>query len=311
MPTLAPNRRRNRRFERAVEPPAFQLTERDIDILRLVARHRFLTSRQIQALIPGSAKRLLFRLTGLYHSGFLDRPRAQLDYYRTGSAPMVYALADRGAKLLNVRDGLDLVEIEWKAKNRAVGRPFIGHTLAVADVHVALAVACRDRPDVDLISDRQLVATFPQPPASPERAFTWDTQVAHNGSMLRISVKPDLAFGLRSPAISRRCYLVEVDRASMPIHRADMQQTSIHRKLVTYLQGYQDRLHERQFGWKALRILFLTDTTARADNMRIALAAITKAPQLRRLFYFAANDVLRGPLSCRWLDGNGEPQQLI
>ena len=313
MPTAAQPPRRNRRFARAPQPPAFQLTPRDEDIIRAVARHRFLRSRHIQALVPGSSKRLLQRLFGLYHAAYLDRPRAQLDYHATaGSAPMVYALADKGAKLLNMRDGSKLVEVEWARKNRAAGRPFIEHALAIADLHVALVTACRRRADVQLIDADQLIADFPQPPASPERAFAWQTQVPRNGAMHTITVKPDYAFGLRSRTISRRCYIVECDRGTMPLERADFLQTSIERKFSAYINGYANKLHESQFGWKAFRILFVTNTEERAHNMRVTLTKLTHATHIRRLFYFThapafTEDVLTQP----WIDGNEDPQVLI
>ena len=313
MPTATPPVRRNRRFERAAEPPAFQLTLRDEDIIRAVARHRFLRSRHIQALVPGSSKRLLQRLYGLYHAGYLDRPRAQLDYHATaGSAPMVYALADRGAKLLNARDSLKLVEVEWSRKNRAAGRPFIEHALAIADVHVSLITACRARPEIQLIETDQLIAAFPQAPTSPDRAFAWPTQVHRHGVLHNITVKPDYAFGLRSPSISRRCYIVECDRGTMPLERADFQQTSIERKFSAYINGYTSKLHESIFGWKALRILVVTNTVERARNMRLTLAKVTNADNIRRLFYFTHAGALTGDvLTHPWIDGNEQTQILI
>ena len=84
---------RKRRYERADEAPSFQLTERDAEIVLAIGRNRFLNSRQIQALVPGSSDKILRRLNGLFHAGYIDRPRAQIDYYSSvGSAPMVYAL---------------------------------------------------------------------------------------------------------------------------------------------------------------------------------------------------------------------------
>jgi len=62
----------------------------------------------------------------LFHAGYIDRPRAQLDYYPTfGSAPMIYALADRGVRLLKEWDGAEFRNPEWSRKNREAGRPFI------------------------------------------------------------------------------------------------------------------------------------------------------------------------------------------
>src|SRR6266700_345532 len=85
---------RRPRYRRA-EPPAFRLTDDDVVIVRELARHRFLRSTQIAALVQRSLDRTNDRLCRLFHAGYIDRPRAQLENFpTTGSAPMVYALAD-------------------------------------------------------------------------------------------------------------------------------------------------------------------------------------------------------------------------
>ena len=82
---------RRPRFRRASEPPAFRLTDDDVVIVRQLARYRFLRSTHIAALIGRSLDRTNDRLSRLFHAGYLDRPRAKLDYYPTaGSAPIVY-----------------------------------------------------------------------------------------------------------------------------------------------------------------------------------------------------------------------------
>src|SRR3990172_12866914 len=93
--------RRKRRFVRETPDP-FQLTERDIKLIRLVAQHRFLRSTHLSELAQAPHKKVCDRLTSLFHAGYLDRPRAQFDHYREGggSSPMVYALGNRGAQLL-------------------------------------------------------------------------------------------------------------------------------------------------------------------------------------------------------------------
>src|SRR5712691_5072166 len=98
---------RRPRFRRASEPPAFRLTDDDVDIVRQVARFRFIRSTRIAALVGRSVDRTNGRLLRLFHAGYIDRPRAQLDRFPTeGSAPITYALADRGARLLRERDGI-------------------------------------------------------------------------------------------------------------------------------------------------------------------------------------------------------------
>src|SRR5216683_1282290 len=96
--------KRRPRFQRASDPPAFRLTDDDIRIVGEIAKHRFLRSTQIAALVQRSLDRTNDRLCRLFHAGYIDRPRAQLDYYPTaGSAALVYSLADRGARLLRER----------------------------------------------------------------------------------------------------------------------------------------------------------------------------------------------------------------
>ena len=306
---------RRPRFVRSRDAPAIALTPRDEEILRALARHRFLNSVQIQKLIPGSPQKILRRLQALYHAGYIDRPIAQKDYYaQEGSAPLVYAPANKGMRHLNFRDAGKYPNYEWKRKNDDVRRPFIEHTLEVANLHVALTAGARARPDLQLIHANALIENFPQAPTAHDRAFQWTTAVRHNGHTIPLSVNPDYAFALASATIGRRCYLAEVDRATMPLERADYSMTSIARKLDTYIHGHAAKLHEKQFGWKALRVLFVTYTPERAANMRtVALANLTKNPNSRRLFYFTDAAALYSGdvLSHSWTDGNGEPQTLI
>src|ERR1700681_4367698 len=101
------------RFRRASEPPAFRLTEDDVEIVRQVARHRLIRSTHIAALVGRSLDRINDRLLRLFHAGYVDRPRAQLDRFPTsGSAHYVYALADRGARLLRERAGIRIPNVE-------------------------------------------------------------------------------------------------------------------------------------------------------------------------------------------------------
>src|SRR5262249_11843470 len=92
---------RRPRFRRAPKQIPFRVTGGDLTIMRAIERHRFVRSTHVAALVGRSLDRTNDRLCRLFHAGYIDRPKAQLDYYPTaGSAPMVYALADRGARLL-------------------------------------------------------------------------------------------------------------------------------------------------------------------------------------------------------------------
>jgi hypothetical protein len=145
------------RFRRATEPPAFRLTDDDVHIVRQLARHRFLRSTHVAALVGRSLDRTNDRLLRLFHAGYIDRPRAQLDRFPSaGSSHFVYALADRGARLLIECDGIEFANVEWSRKNRLAGRPFIEHQLEIMDFYVGLQCAARAAPHPPRRVDRHL-----------------------------------------------------------------------------------------------------------------------------------------------------------
>jgi hypothetical protein len=312
---MATSPSRRPRFRRASEPLPFRLTESDIAIVRLLARHRFLRSTHIAALVSRSLDRVNDRLLRLFHAGYVDRPRAQLDHYPdSGSAPMVYALSNRGARLLAERDGSSFSSSEWSRKNETAGRRFIEHQLEIMDFYVALQIGTRGRTDVTLIHPHELVAVFPEPSIATRDPFALRVKLTEGGAVHDIGLVPDLAFGLRFPDGSRRCFLVEIDRGTMPVSRSDIHQTSFARKMRAYVTAHAVRLHERQFGWKAFRVLTVTTEQNRLRSMMDALHAIPapSAPSAG-LFWFAVANGLRAgdPLRYLWRDGVNRVVTLI
>jgi hypothetical protein len=91
---VIPATTRKPRFQRqpAANPPGFRITDRDDEIILIVARHRIARSTHIvpliQSLRPGaSEQQLLRRLQSLYHTRYLSRPQAQLEERRPGVQP--------------------------------------------------------------------------------------------------------------------------------------------------------------------------------------------------------------------------------
>ncbi len=306
---------RRPRFRRAAEPPAFRLTDDDIEIVRQLARHRFLRSTHIAALVGRSLDRTNRRLSRLFHVGYIDRPRAQLDYYPDrGGAPIVYALAEGGARLLVERDGAAFSNLEWSRKNRQAGRPFIEHQLEVMDFYVGVQLAAQARDDVTVIHADKLVAAFPDQVFSTSNPFALQTRVNHHGTLFNVGIVPDLVFGLRFRDESRRCFMVEIDRGTMPIVRANLMQTSFERKMRAYLSAHAARQHERHFGWKTFRVLTITTDATRVQSMQDALSRVhvphSPGPSL---FCFATRDELHvnDPLLHAWNSGDDRNVSLI
>lgn len=306
---------RRPRYRRADTPPSFRLTGDDVELIRLLARHRFLRSTHLAALTGRSLDRSNDRLHRLFHAGYIDRPRAQLDYYpNRGSAPMVYALADKGAKLLSEHHGFGFSNPEWSRKNREAGRPFIEHQLEIMDFYVGVQLAAAQRADLSMIHPEELIAEFPDQVFSASNPFALQTRIQHHGMMLNVGIVPDLVFGLRFNDGSRRCFMVEIDRGTMPVTRSNLMQTSFERKMRAYLSAYAARQHERHFGWKAFRVLTVTTDADRIGSLRDALAGL-RVPHSpgASLFFFASRNELHqsDPLLHNWRDGNGRIVSLI
>jgi DNA-binding Lrp family transcriptional regulator len=305
---------RRPRFRR-VPPPAFDLTDGDVEIIRHIAQHRFLRSTHIAQLVGRSLGRTNDRLERLFHAGYVDRPRAQLDRFPVGSSPMLYALADRGARLLRQRDGLTFRNVEWSRKNREVRRPFIEHQIEIVNFQVGLQRAVAERNGIRLIpSDDMNSAASRRPMPTPRAPFSFRAKLPHRGRLIDAAVVPDFVFGLQFLGGPRWNYVVEIDRGTMPVRRSDPEQTSIARKMRVYLAAHAAKQHQRQFGWKNFRALIVT-----TDHRRIA-TMIDAAQQLATrggpgasLFWFASfADIAQGAdlLALNWRDGAGRTIQL-
>ena len=194
-------RRRRPRFSRVTQSIALQLTDRDVEIVRHVASHRFLRSSHLSTLLRASHQKISERLTALFHAGFLDRPRSQLQYHVRGggSEYYVYALGTRGAHLLRECGASLSCTIDWTRKNRDATHQFLQHTLAVADVRVALAVACRERPGVVLRSAEDLLGDLPAQTRAARRPWSWRVSLQSDGGAHQLGVIPDYVFAIMLP----------------------------------------------------------------------------------------------------------------
>jgi len=107
---------------------------------------------------------------------------------------------------------------------------------------------------VRLIHTDEIVAAFPDHSIIARNPFSLPVKVSHQGVMHEIGLVSDLVLGLKFPDGSRRCFMVEIDRGTMPVARGDIRQTSYERKMRAYLTAHAAKLHERHFGWKTFRV---------------------------------------------------------
>ncbi len=222
------------------------LSERDRALLGSIAQLRLATSRQLESLhfadaatpltAARKARRTLQRLVDL---GLLRRLKRQIGGLHAGSAAYIYALSERGPRVLDL-----------SGPRRRAGEPawpFVAHTLAVADLVVALHVATRRL-------DRELLALEVEPAAW--RAWTnlgggWET------------LKPDLYLAVGAGADELR-WFVEVDRATE--HRP-----ALVRKCLAYQAYYEAGIEQTREGVFP-RVAWVVPDLARAELLRELIA---------------------------------------
>lgn len=287
------------RFQRASAVSPIILADRDHHILRLVHRHRFLRSSHLAALIGGSEQMLLRRLQLLFHHGYLERPRAQLQYYeRTGSRPLVYGLGETSGKLLKAELGASYRPYRWSEKNRAIGRIYLEHALCISDLLVALELSCRKAGTVRLCMDEALLL---------RGKAQWKATLEGG---LRLSLIPDQVFALErvreDQTVEQVHFFLEADRGTMPVTRKGLTQTSFLRKLLAYEATWSQGIHEKRFGFSRFRVLVVTKSAKRVESL---VAACSQLPRGQGLFLFADQSVLQQPdllFAPVWRNGRGE-----
>lgn len=247
------------RFRRQASAVAdIQITDRDREIIRLVHRNRYLRSSHILELLGDDTNHVLRRLQLLYHHGYLERPRAQLDYFnRGGSKHMIYGLGNKGATLLRKMGVLQGGVMRWGEKNRAPHRTFLEHALLVSDIMVALELACRRDGRYRLLAEDQL--KLPKDVCPNGSTIRWRVKLPHGP---RIGVIPDRTFALepRDPTdeTSTSYFFLEADRGTMPVKRSNLTQTSFFRKILAYQATWAQAIHTTQLGFQRFRVLAVT-----------------------------------------------------
>jgi hypothetical protein len=278
---------RRPRFQRSNDAPPIRLTERDFLIIHNVHQHRFLRSTHICKLVGGSPPAVLRRLQLLFHHGYLDRPRAQIDYYRHGSRPMVYGLGNKGARELQQRGGHESGRLDWASKNRASTRVYLEHTLGVAEVMIAIEIACLGKTDIRFVPPEAIQRK------SNRQPLQWSVNLRYKGKSERLGVIPDQVFALEFVGQPDKTLLVflELDRATMPVSRGHLQSTSFFRKMLAYQESWQQKLHTSLFTYQRCLVLAVTTSRQRVATLIEANRSLNNG-RGSGLFVFTDKDVV-------------------
>jgi hypothetical protein len=271
MPTTTPRSAGLRKF--VPEPDRyserygnFTLTARDLEILDLVYRYRYLEARHIRALLDGSGQQITRRLQGLFHNKYLgrysrrERMRLQL---ATGPPLIAYGLELKGARALERHfqhaantTGSMALPVLWRKDYTRRTEWFLEHHLMVSSFRCALEIELRRTPDANLVKWDQSKSIW--------------FRVEIPGAQPRFRrVAPDAYFALRVGDTTRH-YFLEADRS-----------TEEHRRLLDRFVGYWWYLQDPRFagphgGRPNVKVLFVTTGRARMHAMIETLRRMPK-----------------------------------
>lgn len=134
---------------------------RDLAILCDLHDRRFMRASQLQAIHGNNVTE---RLRLLFLHGYIDRPKAQRVWRIReggGSYPLIYALANRGARAIAVHKlRPDAPRRNWSELNAELSAlsSHIPHETAVADVYVWFRRICKLHPQLALVQGCELAS---------------------------------------------------------------------------------------------------------------------------------------------------------
>lgn len=271
--------KRRSRMRREPTGKRIELTERDLEIFRLLSRHRYLRSTFIHAFVGGNKTKFLERLGDLYHEeGFLDRPEQQWQAANARYQPVVYELSRKGADALKANGGPGDI---GALPGRGAGphRQF-AHTLLTCEILASFELGVAETQSLRLVWWPQILAKAPTETQTARRPL----QIGTLGGIWpkegrEGAVEPDALFGIEYRGEKQRSYrffALEADRGTMPVERSNGEQSSYLAKLIAYRKIIANGVFKRWWGVPNLFVLTVTTSETRLGTIEAAVSKITE-----------------------------------
>tara|TARA_R110000787_G_scaffold108212_1_gene216470 strand:+ start:10345 stop:11295 length:951 start_codon:yes stop_codon:yes gene_type:complete len=267
---------------------------RDVEILTILKRYRFLRSTTIWQLLPEelrgrSFKRFQDRLTDLFHEthtqhagAYLDWPSQQRQSFDARYSPSIYALSDVG------KTALDELGIEVDAVtnlrvpgNRGNAKDF-AHMLMICDTLASIEIGTKRASNIRFIPWPEILRKAPL--AGCERGvISLPVTISNRFSdrqklkMQSFNLEPDGLFGLeyKQPTGRKlyRFFALEAERRNK-VRTTSLKGSSYLKKILAYRYILESEIYKTELGLPNLLILTVTPNNARIRTMKEAVTSI-------------------------------------
>ena len=303
-----------------------RLTERDVEIIRVVETHNLLRSQDHVWPLFGGSRHLNTRLKALTDAGYLAKLKGQA--HEQG----IYALGKKGGQLLRDRFGWPMPNASnWAERYRRLTERHVEHTLLIADILIGVEVACRARPGVRFVSRAEVFERHASEIVKRKavtvsgKPMQWDVRIADGAWRGQTRIEPDGVFGIEHQETGKTSwFFLEADRGTMSVkpQRPNLDKASLFKKMLQYQASWLKDVDgqnatARAFGLSDVRTLFVLSTGARGTirlNRSIEVNKHFLGGKGHGLFLFAnrhtlieADSILDAPLT----NGMGQERTLM
>ena len=242
-----------------------ELKQKDLEILKIIAEYRILTTHQIAILSDRNKQSLRRKLTLLEKHSFLLTQFHELGR-RQGRPERLFSLSEQGIDMLKSRGFL--AEKTPREKVLAESISSVDHQLMINwfRIHIGYLRKLLNRIQVQFLSDNS--------PFLPETesGHSFVTDFAADGASRR-TFTPDGVFIITDTAENENLlFFLEVDCGSEPLASPERHIKDVRQKIVNY-SSYFDNLGYKRYEefWNCrlngFRLLFLTNTLSRLNNL--------------------------------------------
>jgi hypothetical protein len=175
---------------------------------------------------------------------------------------------------------------------------------------IAFQLACTGQGAPRLIDQHELLPYLPEETRAARDPFRCpvSVRIKDQRTPITIGVAPDRLFSLAFDDHTRANFALELDRGTMDVKaRRLVGKSSFRRKLIGYWNLWQEGRHTERWGFKSFRVLTITPSPKRLENMIAAQQEIVGAKG-SSVFLFTTPERLaaKSPLAGVWISGKGE-----